>query len=421
MFGWKKDLAGILHQKNVTECTLSLPLSIAWYMCVSLSIIKSALLVRTIFRIPSGPGSLYGFSFLSCMWICSAVIVPMLLHLGRYVQLARVLSIEGFAGKKPSTSMHPLSWFVLACTFSSLTLRFKTGILVLPPLPQGRVMSWCVDQISGSSPFSSQSLQWWSLVWSRIFQYFLDAALCTPCTEWSGLWHQSYACLPSLFDWWCSWVNSFVHHLLDFRVIFVTGTCISIVYWIAFVKLSQQFSKWSWLSISVGCGRVASWTLSSLWNLSQSMSQKLLISSTSMMSAARSSFVRIGRWSVLIPLWSVSVSQDIIKFSEWLDMKTWSNLLHSFVTLCLCVGVPLGSTKSRPASTTTSICFSAASNASLMNCLSLLGSSQYRWCLLKSPTHRICAVPLFSYINSARFLWWNSVSSLMVLSLLQSF
>src|SRR6266581_1928378 len=186
-----------------------------------------------------------------------------------------------------------------------------------------------------------------------------------------------YDCLPSLFTARRSCVSSFVHHLLDFDVMVVVGTCKLMVRWIALVRLAQLASNWVWLAIGAAGGSLSSCALSSFRNSSQSTSRKLGISSASTMSGQRFMTVRIGRWSVLMPYWSSCVSHVIILFSEWSDKNTWSSLLHFLVTLCLCIGVPLGNASSSPASATTSISFSTALVASLVNNLMSLGSSQY--------------------------------------------
>ena len=68
----------------------------ATYMCVSLSTIMSAHLVSIILGIPSGPGALYGFSFLSCALTCSGVILPARLHSLGYFASVSALSTGGF-------------------------------------------------------------------------------------------------------------------------------------------------------------------------------------------------------------------------------------------------------------------------------------------------------------------------------------
>src|SRR6266704_1326015 len=283
----------------------------------------------------------------------------------------------GFVGKKFLASTRPFSQLALAVATVSPTLYLSTGILVFPPSPPAEEVRRCAAQISGSSAFSSQSRQWCLLVWSRVLRYFLTIAACSLCITWSTSRRLLYDCLPSLFAARRSCVSSFVHHLLDFDVMVVIGTYESMVRWIALVRLAQLVSSWVWLSIRAAGGSFSSWTLSSLRNSSQSTSRKLGISSASTMSGQRFMTVRIGRWSVLMPHWSGCVSHVMILFSEWSDRNTWSSLLHFLVTLCLCVGVPLGNASSSPASATASISFSAALVASLVNSLILLGSSQY--------------------------------------------
>ena len=70
------------------------------------------------------------------------------------------------------------------------------------------------------------------------------------------------------------------------------------------------------------------------------------------------------------------------------EMKTWSSLVHFFVMLCKWVGMPGGSTRSRPKLATALISNSALSRAVLVNSLVSVGLSQCGWCQLKSPSHR---------------------------------
>jgi len=69
------------------------------------------------------------------------------------------------------------------------------------------------------------------------------------------------------------------------------------------------------------------------WNASQSTFLKFGKGGSATALVARLSSMIIGRWSVLIPLWSVTVSQVISKFSECSERKTWSSRLHRLVTL----------------------------------------------------------------------------------------
>jgi hypothetical protein len=69
----------------------------------------------------------------------------------------------------------------------------------------------------------------------------------------------------------------------------------------------------------------------------------------------------IGTWSMQIPGVSQRVSQEMSASIECSDRKTWSNLDHLLVMLCLCVAFRGASMRSRPASATASINFSAFS------------------------------------------------------------
>src|SRR6266581_2464420 len=148
----------------------------------SLSEIKSVHLVSATLGMPSGPGALNGFSFLSCALICSSVILPMHSQALGYLWSAMASSAGGFAGKKFFASMRPLSQLLLASAIVSPTLYLSTGILVLLPSPAEEEVKWCAVHMSGSSAFSSQSLQWWVLVCSRVLRYFLIIAACSLCT-----------------------------------------------------------------------------------------------------------------------------------------------------------------------------------------------------------------------------------------------
>src|SRR5712691_1507780 len=154
---------------NSFQCLyVSLFSSKALYMCLSLSAISSAHFVSTILGIPSGPGALNGFSFLSCALICSAVMVPALSHSEGYMAPASMSSEGGLSGKKPFASMCPFSAFMLAVVSSPSMMYFNAGILVFPPSPQDLEVSWCAAHMSGSSAFSNHSLQCCVLVCSRV-------------------------------------------------------------------------------------------------------------------------------------------------------------------------------------------------------------------------------------------------------------
>src|SRR5260221_10599946 len=173
---------------------------------------------------PSGPGALYGFSFLSCAPICSVVILPSCSQALGYSRSARASSEGGFVGKKFLASTRPLSQLALASSTVSPALYLSTGILVFPPSPPAEEVRRCAAQMSGSSAFSSQSRQWCLLVWSNMLWYFLTIAACSLCMAWSTSRCNRYDCLPSLFAARRSCVSSFVHHRLDFDVMFDIGT-----------------------------------------------------------------------------------------------------------------------------------------------------------------------------------------------------
>jgi hypothetical protein len=150
-----------------------------WY---NLSVIKSALLISMTFGIPSGPGALNGFVFLICSQICSLVILPTPLHAFGYLTLAFSPWTCGLVGKKHLASAWLFSSFVLAIRSSSPTLCLSFGIFALPPSMWGAETMWCAAQISGSSTFSSQSLQCCCFVVLIVFQYLFLATLCSLCT-----------------------------------------------------------------------------------------------------------------------------------------------------------------------------------------------------------------------------------------------
>jgi hypothetical protein len=119
---------------------------------------------------------------------------------------------------------------------------------------------------------------------------------------------------------------------------------------------------------------------------------------------------------MLMPLSFGSGSQEISVLLECSKRNTWSSLLQCLVTSCLCIRILLGSINSSPASATTSISFLAASVASFVKSCVSSGLSHKGWCLLKSPSHIMCASLHGVHSRASLFLWWYSISRLNVSS-----
>src|ERR1700730_10305315 len=198
-------------------------------MHTSLSTSKSALLVSTIFGIPSGPGALYSFSLLSYLRTCSFVTLPAPLHAQGYFVFSKSLFVWGFGGKNPVAKAAPFSPLVVAIFPMSPTLYFSAGILALPPSVAGVEMRQCTVQMTGSSAFSIQSRQCCCLVFFSVLLYLFAASVCSACTLCSRSFLRLYESLPNLLVSLRSCVNSFVHQRFDLRVISVIGTCVSMV------------------------------------------------------------------------------------------------------------------------------------------------------------------------------------------------
>src|SRR6266853_3317587 len=97
----------------------------------------------------------------------------------------------------------------------------------------------CAAQMSGSSAFSSHSLQCCCLVALIAFWYLFLAALCSLCAPWSGSPLRLYVALPSLLARVQSCESSLVHHLLDLGVISIAGTITRMASCRAFISSSQ--------------------------------------------------------------------------------------------------------------------------------------------------------------------------------------
>src|SRR5712672_168878 len=131
---------------------------------------------------PSGPGALYGLSLPIWPHTCSAVSLVVFLHCGGYRSSTRGSVSAGLAGKNALVSALLFSPFVLAVRSCPPMVCFRGGILALPPSVAGTETSLLVVQMSGSSTFSSQSLQCCFLVYCRVLSYLFAASLCSVWT-----------------------------------------------------------------------------------------------------------------------------------------------------------------------------------------------------------------------------------------------
>ena len=147
------------------------------------------------------------------------------MHWRGYRWLACESSSCGLVGKKHLARARLFSLLVLATDSCSFMLCFSEGILALPPSMAGAKTSLLAIQMSGSSAFSSQSHQCCFLVYQRVLSYLFAASLWSICILCSSLCLCWCACLPSFSAFLQSAISSLVHQRLDFKVIFVTGTC----------------------------------------------------------------------------------------------------------------------------------------------------------------------------------------------------
>src|SRR5260370_32068674 len=153
----------------------------------SLSRSISAHLVSTMFRIPSGPGALYGLILWSCLFICTLVIGSTSLHGSLLVVSSCVnAGCSGLGRKKQLASALPFSSFVTAFLSVFPLLHVSTGILDLPPSVGCEDVSLCAVHMSGSSALSIQSLQCCCLLLSRLLRYSFTASPRSACFLYYG-------------------------------------------------------------------------------------------------------------------------------------------------------------------------------------------------------------------------------------------
>src|SRR6266851_682748 len=147
-------------------------------MKYSLSTIRSAQLLNAIFGIPSGPRALKGLVFLSCLQICSLMILPTPLHALGYLASSFTPRSCSLAEKRHLANAMLFSSFVLATISCLPTVYLSLGIFALPPSVGRAKTMQCTAQMSGSSAFSSHSLQCHCLVVLSMFWYLFLASLC---------------------------------------------------------------------------------------------------------------------------------------------------------------------------------------------------------------------------------------------------
>src|SRR5216683_5440184 len=197
-------------------------------------------------EIPSRPRALNGLVFLSCLQICSLVIFPTPLHAFGYFISAFPPWSCGLMGKKHLASALLFSSFVLAVSSSLSTLYLSFRIFALPPSMWGAETMRCTAQISGSSAFSSQSLQCCCLVTLIALWYLFLAALCSSCTRCFGSPLSLYTVLSSLLAQVLSCKSSLVHHLLDLVVGFSARTVTHMASCRASMSSSQHSFSCTW-------------------------------------------------------------------------------------------------------------------------------------------------------------------------------
>ena len=136
------------------------------------------------------------------------------------------------------------------------------------------------------------------------------------CTWWFGTSLNLYAVLPSLLAQAWSWESSLVHQCLDFSVISTAGTTACMASCKAFVSSLHLASSCAWSSIHAGARVLLSCFLSSVLKSSQFMFQKFRMGLASIVITAKSSSIRTGRWSLLVPLSPSNVLQEISDLFE---------------------------------------------------------------------------------------------------------
>ena len=113
-------------------------------------------------------------------------------------------------------------------------------------------MYLCAVQMSGSSAFSNQSLQWCLLQYSISFSYRFLAFANSACIVSCGLLLRLLEALPSLLACLLSSVSSFVHHCFVCGLISEVCTCTLITLCKALVMLLHSSSRACWLVIGTG-------------------------------------------------------------------------------------------------------------------------------------------------------------------------
>ena len=204
-------------------------------------------------------------------------------------------------GKNISTSILLFSSLVVALHSDSPDCFLSTGILELLPSAAIAEMYLCAIQMSGSSAFSSQSLQWCHLFFSILDAYFLLASSYSACNWLFERFPSLLTFLPSHLAFLRRSVSSFIHHLFNVGLISLQGTSLSIVSCRALVSLAHFSSKQVWFLISWGSPIFVSSPLRPILNFSQSMSLKFVTILVRVCFIIRLRTVRIGRWSVHMP------------------------------------------------------------------------------------------------------------------------
>ncbi len=143
-------------------------MTIALNILCKRSVMRSTHFIRTIFGMPSGPGALYGLSFLSCCATCSLVIGSSLQHRFGYALSGGMSVSAGLAGKKLFARAHAFSELVEVISSLLPCVCFSTGILAFAPSDAGAEMTLWTVHISRSVAFSNQSLQCCLLVHSSV-------------------------------------------------------------------------------------------------------------------------------------------------------------------------------------------------------------------------------------------------------------
>lgn len=229
-------------------------------------------------------------------------------------------------------------------------VALNVGILVVPLSDAGTEMYLCAF-LQPVSPVIFLVVFYGLLVFLLCFGAFRMDRVSDLCLVLLAL-HPKLASLQS-------WVNSLVHQHLDFGPKSKVGTSFCIVACSAEVSLLHLVFSSLWLLIVLGSLKACSWISSSFQNSIKSTFLKFLTTLDGALVSVRSCLVTTERWSVFWLRFFVRASHESSESKECSERNTWSSLVHFLETLCLYVGIFGGRARSKLASATMLISFSA--------------------------------------------------------------